>query len=168
MDPARASDRALLAQVRDTAADLGLVGPAVAAAEPPPGAGEALAEWLGRGYHGEMAYMGRLGRDRADPAHWAEWSRSVALFADSYDHGSPCSMDPAQAAISRYARGRDYHSALKDKLQQVAEQITATGRRALPFVDSSPLMEKALAARGGLGWIGKNGNLLHRRCKEAK
>jgi epoxyqueuosine reductase len=161
VEPDQVDDHSLLAQVRDAAAALGLTGPAVAAAEPPPGAGDALAEWLDRGYHGEMAYMDRLGRDRADPAHWAEWSRSVALFADSYLQGPPCSTDPAQAAISRYARGRDYHTVLKDKLRRLADRITAAGFRALPFVDSSPLMEKALAARGGLGWIGKNGNLLH-------
>jgi epoxyqueuosine reductase len=150
----------LLTQVREAASGLGLMGPAISVAEPPPGSGEALESWLHQGFHGEMGYMARLGGDRANPVHWADWSRSVALFADSYLQGAACSADPGQAAISRYARGEDYHDVLKEKLNHLVERIVSTGHRALAFVDSSPLMEKALAAHGGLGWIGKNGNLL--------
>jgi epoxyqueuosine reductase len=84
----------------------------------------------------------------------------VALFAQGYDHGSPCETTPSRAAISRYARGLDYHDILKEKLSCLVAVLKEAGYRALPFVDSSPLMEKALAAAGGLGWIGKNGNLL--------
>jgi epoxyqueuosine reductase len=162
VNPESSEDRHLLEAVRRMAKDMNLKGPAVADAAAPPGAVEALEGWLARDYHGEMHYMARLGGDRADPAHWAPWARSVALFADSYDDGRPCSTDPADAAISRYARGRDYHDVLRDKLQHFKDLLTGSGRPALICVDISPLMEKALAARGGLGWVGKNGNLLRR------
>ncbi len=152
-------DGDLLAAVRDAARGAGLLGPAVAAAEPPPGAAEALDRWLGAGFNGEMGYMARLGASRADPGAWAGWARSVALFADRYD-ASPAPADPARAAISRYARGEDYHHVLMRKLERAGFPLRQAGRRVLPFVDTSPLMEKALAAAGGLGWIGKNGNLL--------
>ncbi|MCZ6833206.1 MAG: tRNA epoxyqueuosine(34) reductase QueG [Acidobacteria bacterium] len=153
-------DLELLEEVRRAAATMGLTGPAVALAEDPPGAGLALDTWLAAGHHGEMSYMARLGRRRADPRSWATWSRRVALFAQGYNHGSPCATTPSRAAISRYARGRDYHEVLKERLSRLIPIFEKAGYRALPFVDSSPLMEKALAAAGGLGWIGKNGNLL--------
>jgi len=150
----------LLEEVRRTAIGIGLVGPAVTAAAPPPGAAQALDDWLAAGHHGDMNYMARLGRRRADPRNWAGWARRAALFAHGYDHGAPCPTAPPQAAISRYARGRDYHEVLKQKLKSLIPVFEEAGYRALPFVDSSPLMEKALAAAGGLGWVGKNGNLL--------
>jgi epoxyqueuosine reductase len=111
-----------------------------------------------------MTYMARLGADRADPRAWAARARSLALFAEPYDWGGKATSDPARAAISRYARGEDYHRVLKAKLEALGAPLRAAGRLALPFVDSSPLMEKALAAAGGLGWIGKNGNLLREGC----
>ncbi len=163
-DPARGDgsdqDLELLDEIRRAAANMGLVGPAVSLAEDPPGAAQALDTWLAAGHHGEMSYMARLGRHRADPRTWAAWSRRVALFAQGYDHGSPCPTTPSRAAISRYARGLDYHDILKENLSRLVLIFQKAGYRALPFVDSSPLMEKALAAASGLGWIGKNGNLL--------
>jgi epoxyqueuosine reductase len=153
-------DTALLKTIRDLSQQAGLLGPAVARATAPSGAAEHLKSWLAAGHHGEMAYMARLGPARADPRTWAPWAKSVALFAEPYDGGRPAAADPARAAISRYARGEDYHRVLRRKLEALSAVLRRNERRALPFVDSSPLMEKALAAAGGLGWLGKNGNLL--------
>jgi epoxyqueuosine reductase len=159
-----ADDDALLQTIRRAARRQGLLGPAVTAAEPPPEAARHLERWLTEGCHGEMAYMARLGQARADPRSWAGWARSLALFAEPYGWGVGASTDPARGAISRYARGEDYHRILKEKLDALSAPLRAAGRQALPFVDSSPLMEKALAAAGGLGWIGKNANLLREGC----
>ena len=155
-------DTELLGAVRRRAAAAGLRGPAVARAEPAPGAEKAMSAWLAAGHHGELAYMSRLGSSRAGPRTWASWARSVALFADSYDFGNPAPTHPALAAISRYARGDDYHAVLKRKLAALCTLLEEAGFRARPFVDTSPLMERAFAAAGGLGWVGKNGNLLTR------
>jgi epoxyqueuosine reductase len=161
---APADDRRLLEAIGSLARRQGLLGPSIAAAAPPAEAARHLARWLEEGYHGEMAYMARLGTARADPIAWAAWSHSLAVFAEPYDWGERATSDPARAAISRYARGEDYHRILKAKLDILAAPLRAAGRRVLTFVDSSPLMEKALAAAGGLGWVGKNGNLLRAGC----
>jgi len=161
---APADDPSLLDAVRSLARRQGLLGPSVTAAVPSPEAARHLGRWLEEGRQGEMAYMARLGAARADPRAWADWARSLVLFAEPYDWGGKATSDPARAAVSRYARGEDYHGILKAKLEALGAPLRAAGRRALPFVDSSPLMEKALAAAGGLGWIGKNGNLLREGC----
>ncbi|MFQ5670801.1 MAG: tRNA epoxyqueuosine(34) reductase QueG [Acidobacteriota bacterium] len=161
--PHPTADANLLEDIRRRARQEGLSGPAVVSARPAPGAAEALGKWLEAGHHGEMQYMARLGTGRAEPRNWAPWARSLALFADAYDSGKPCPLDPSRGAISRYARGADYHEVLKSKLSRLCASLQDHGHRARPFVDSSPLMEKALAAAGGLGWIGKNGNLLQER-----
>ncbi len=79
----RSKDAQLLTLISRHAAGAGLRGPAVAPAEAPPGAREALAGWLAAGQHGERDYMARRGPDRANPRAWANWARSLALFADS-------------------------------------------------------------------------------------
>ncbi|MFQ5718627.1 MAG: tRNA epoxyqueuosine(34) reductase QueG [Acidobacteriota bacterium] len=150
----------LLARVRRQSLSIGLRGPSLAPAGAPAGAGDALAAWLDSGYHGEMAYMARVGRQRSNPTAWASWARTTALFADAYEGGGGESARPGHGIVSRYARGDDYHTVLSKKIGSLCDIITAAGSRALPFVDTSPLMERALAARGGLGWIGKNANLI--------
>jgi epoxyqueuosine reductase len=156
------ADARLLDLVRDGARAQGLAGPSVARAGPAAGSAGALTAWLAQGMHGEMAYMARMGGARADPRAWAAWARSVAVFADPYPGAADPPPDPSRGVISRYARGSDYHGVLRAKLDALAALFARHGRLALPFVDTSPLMEKALAAAGGLGWIGKNGNLLRR------
>ena len=127
-----------------------------------------LQRWLARGYHGEMAYMARHGSKRTRPEELLPGTLRVISVRMDYlpDEPDPAVLleDPAAAFISRYALGRDYHKVLRSRLQKLAHRIEAEvgpfGYRA--FVDSAPVMEKALAAKAGLGWIGKHSNLLAR------
>jgi len=127
-----------------------------------------LQRWLARGFHGEMAYMARHGHKRTRPGELVPGTLRIVSVRMDYlpDEPDPATLldAPQQAFISRYALGRDYHKVLRQRLQKLADRIAAAvgpfGFRA--FVDSAPVMEKALAAKAGLGWIGKHSNLLHR------
>ncbi len=130
--------------------------------------------WLAQGYHGDMDYMANHGVRRARPAELvpgtvrAIVARMPYLPAAGPDdwraHEFARLDDPATAMISLYARGRDYHKVLRNRLQQLASRIEAAigpfGYRV--FTDSAPVMEVALAAQGGLGWRGKHTLLLDR------
>lgn len=127
-----------------------------------------LHTWLARGFHGEMGYMAAHGTRRTRPAELVPGTLRVIAARLDYlpDEPDPGAIldDPARAFVSRYALGRDYHKVLRRRLQRLADRITDEvgpfGYRA--FVDSAPVMEKALAAKAGLGWIGKHSNLLSR------
>jgi epoxyqueuosine reductase len=126
-----------------------------------------LAEWLDRGYHGDMDYMARHGSKRARPEDLLPKTRSVISVRLDYLPGSKATWiaDPEQAAISVYAQGRDYHKVLRNRLQTLAELI---GEEIGPyqyraFTDSAPVMEVELARLAGLGWRGKHTLLLSRQ-----
>jgi len=127
-----------------------------------------LARWLARGHHGEMAFMQQHGHKRTRPAELVPGTVRVISVRMDYlpDEPDPAAIldDPARAFVSRYALGRDYHKVMRSRLQRLASRIEAEvgpfGYRA--FVDSAPVMEKALAQKAGLGWIGKHSNLLNR------
>lgn len=133
-----------------------------------------LAAWLDAGHHGEMAYMAAHGVKRARPAELVPGTVRVLaarmdyLPQDGQDdwraREERRSADPAAAAISIYARGRDYHKVLRARLQQLADRIAGEigpfGYRV--FTDSAPVMEVALAQNSGLGWRGKHTLLLNR------
>ncbi|MBK1719405.1 tRNA epoxyqueuosine(34) reductase QueG [Thiocystis violacea] len=130
-----------------------------------------LLEWLGHGYHGEMEYMARHGTRRSRPADLVPGTLSVISARMDYRPESQAAMqralaDPANALVARYALGRDYHKVLRARLQRLADRIIASigpfGYRV--FVDSAPVMEKPLAEKAGLGWIGKHSNLIHPRA----
>jgi epoxyqueuosine reductase len=126
-----------------------------------------LAAWLDNGFHGSMDFMQRHGRKRSRPAELVPGTIRVIAVRMNYlpesqesakkllDHGS-------HAYVSRYALGRDYHKLMRRRLQKLADRIEARigefGYRA--FVDSAPVLEKALAEKAGLGWIGKHTNLI--------
>lgn len=127
-----------------------------------------LQQWLGDGFHGEMEYMQRHGTKRSRPAELETGTVSVICVRMDYFPEHAANADqilqkPALAYVSRYALGRDYHKLMRKRLQQLAnkleEKIGAFGHRV--FVDSAPVLEKALARNAGLGWIGKHSNLLH-------
>jgi epoxyqueuosine reductase len=126
-----------------------------------------LMNWLGGHRHGEMDYMARHGHRRSRPAELVPGTLRVISVRMDYlpQAADPWSVldDPARAYISRYALGRDYHKVIRHRLQQLAERITEHvgpfGYRA--FCDSAPVLEKPLAEKAGLGWIGKHTNLLH-------
>lgn len=130
-----------------------------------------LTAWLKNGYHGEMDYMQRHGLKRSRPDLLIPDTQSVISVRMDYLPEPPVITqaildDPLQAYISRYALGRDYHKLLRQRLQALADKLTteigAFGYRA--FVDSAPVLEKALAEKAGLGWIGKHSNVINRRA----
>lgn len=130
-----------------------------------------LNRWLERKYHGQMGYMQRHGQKRSHPERLIPGTLRVISARMDYLHesagqASDLLQQPAQALISRYALGRDYHKLLRRRLQQLADRIELEagpfGYRV--FVDSAPVLEKALAEKAGLGWIGKHSNLLHQNA----
>jgi epoxyqueuosine reductase len=130
-----------------------------------------LQQWLAAGRQGEMQYMSAHGLKRSRPAELQPETRSIISVRMDYLPAAPTESqallaDPAAAFVSRYALGRDYHKLLRNRLQKLAdrigEQVGAFGYRA--FVDSAPVLEKAIAEKAGLGWIGKHSNLINRRA----
>lgn len=130
-----------------------------------------LSSWLARGLHGELDYMQRHGDKRSRPDQLVPGTvRVISARMDYLPHhvadAAAVLSDTGKAYISRYALGRDYHKLLRQRLQKLAEKITAHvgpfGYRV--FCDSAPVLEKPLAERAGLGWIGKHTNLIARRA----
>ena len=129
-----------------------------------------LRRWLDAGYHGDMEYMGAHGNKRSNPAELVPGTVRVISLRMDYLPGDTAMAQrlaqPEKAYISRYALGRDYHKLVRKRVQHLAERIQAEigpfGFRA--FVDSAPVLEKALAQQAGLGWIGKNTLLLNRKA----
>ena len=125
-----------------------------------------LLEWLAQGWHGEMEYMARHGALRARPAELEPGTLRVISCRMDYlnDPERDISSDFEIAAIARYARGRDYHRLIRNRLQKLCDRIEqetgAFAHRA--YSDSAPVMEVELAARAGIGWRGKHTLLLDR------
>lgn len=127
-----------------------------------------LNRWLASDYHGQMAWMAGHGDKRSRPARLVPGTRSVITVRMDYLPESlqdACEQlkRPEQAYIARYALGRDYHKLVRKRLQRLAEWLQTTcgefGFRA--FCDSAPVLEKALAEKAGLGWIGKHSILIN-------
>jgi epoxyqueuosine reductase len=129
-----------------------------------------LLAWLDAGYHGEMGYMARNVERRLDPALLEpDTCRVIVVRLDYLPPGAePLRIleDPGKAYVSRYAVGRDYHKVVRRRLAALARRIDDAARQYAPrcraFTDSAPVLEKALAAKAGLGWIGKHTLLLDR------
>ena len=143
-----------------------------------------LVAWLGAGFHGSMGYMAAHGLKRARPAELVPGTVSVISVrmdylpmrsSDPEDGPAPVDWvareqarlaDPSQAVVSVYARGRDYHKVLRQRLEKLAQRLGTwlgpLGYRA--FTDSAPVLEVELAARSGLGWRGKHTLALHREA----
>jgi len=128
-----------------------------------------LDEWLSDGYHGTMRYMHRHGTKRSRPEELVPGTLRVISARMDYlpqaqDGALPLLDHDSKAYISRYALGRDYHKVLRTRLRALArrieERVGEFGYRV--FVDSAPVLEKALAEKAGLGWIGKHTNLIDR------
>jgi epoxyqueuosine reductase len=163
----------LLQQLQDQARTLGFsqIGVAdvdLASAEP------GLLAWLGAGHHGEMAYMAAHGLKRARPADLVPGTlRVLTARMDYLPRGTDAAWQaqasarlgqPQQAVVSVYARGRDYHKVLRQRLQRLADWLQQAvgplGHRV--FTDSAPVLEAELATRSGIGWRGKHTLVLHR------
>jgi epoxyqueuosine reductase len=122
-----------------------------------------LERWLQKGMHGKMAYMENYFDLRTDPSKLVPGARSVISLLLNYFPEKK--QAPSNPKIARYAYGEDYHEVIKNKLQHffslLKEHIGEINGRG--FVDSAPVLERTWAQRSGLGWIGKNGNLLNKQ-----
>ncbi|MBN1764403.1 MAG: tRNA epoxyqueuosine(34) reductase QueG [Sedimentisphaerales bacterium] len=127
----------------------------------------AFRRYLERGYHGDMVYLGRNVDKRLDPGKLVAGARSIICVGINYYQEDPLDPGPGcRGRVARYAWGRDYHEVLRERLKRLADKIIQASLEDVSlrcFVDTAPLMEKAHAARAGLGWIGKNGLLLNKK-----
>jgi epoxyqueuosine reductase len=135
-----------------------------------------LLAWLQQGFHGDMAYMAHHGLKRARPAELVPGTLSVITARMDYLHRATADgwqavelqrlNQPTEGIVSLYARGRDYHKVLRNRLQQLSDRIASVigpyGHRV--FTDSAPVLEAELAARSGQGWRGKHTLLLNREA----
>ena len=126
--------------------------------------------WLESGRHGHMEYLARADAvtRRADLDRTLPGFQSALVVAHSYAADEPATqpLPPSRAIIARYARGRDYHHVIADKLDLLAHRLEVLARRPIrrrAYVDTGPLLERELALRAGLGWFGKNTMLIHPR-----
>ncbi len=122
-----------------------------------------LENWLKKGYQGKMQYMDDYFDQRLNPALLVDDAKSVVSFLLNYFPEQEIQSD---YKISKYAYGKDYHNVIKKKLKKllkfIREEIGEVSGRG--FVDSAPVMDKAWAKRSGLGWIGKNANLINKQA----
>ncbi len=123
-----------------------------------------LENWLNKNMHGQMSYMQNHFDKRLDPRILVPGAKSVVSLLLNY-YPSQKQVDNTAPKISKYAYGTDYHDVIKDKLNQLLQFIKDTigdvdGR---VFVDSAPVLDKAWAKKSGLGWIGKNSNLINKQ-----
>ena len=143
------------ALARELGFDLVAVGPADSTEH-----GAAFGRWVEAGYAGDMTYLGRRREERLDPQRVLRGARSVVCVALNYYQGK--ASDPTWEPVARYAWGRDYHDVIAPRLDHLATYLNkACGARSKGYVDTGPVLERDLAARAGLGWIGKNTMLLH-------
>lgn len=156
--------------IRQRALELGFDDCRFTTADPPDHGAE-FRNWLADKQHGEMAYLERNAAKRVEPLEVLPGARSIITLAASYEtcyagatrHGT---RNPLHGLIARYALFKDYHDVLGDRLKQLTQFITGLageGTRSLWYVDTGPLLERDLAQRAGLGFVGKHTNLISRK-----
>jgi epoxyqueuosine reductase len=149
----------LTESVKARALELGFDLVSVGTADPPEH-GAALRSWIEAGHAGTMGYLGRRLEERLDPQRVLPGARACVCVALNYHQGEP--PDPSWRPVARYAWGRDYHDVMGPRLERLAAHLAqAAGARSRGYVDTGPVLERDLAARAGLGWVGKNTMLLH-------
>jgi len=149
---------ALTEAIKGRALALGFDLVAVGSADPPEHA-DSFRRWVEAGHAGTMGYLERRLPERADPRRVLADARSVVTVALNYFQGE--AEDASWKPVARYAWGRDYHDVMTPRLEALARFIgEAAGARGKCYVDTGPLLERDLAARAGLGWVGKNTMLL--------
>ncbi|NID15638.1 tRNA epoxyqueuosine(34) reductase QueG [Luteibacter yeojuensis] len=161
---------ALAADIKRWARELGFADAGIAGTDL--GDDEAhLESWLAEGNHGEMDYMARHGTRRSRPAELEPGTlRVISLRMDYVPPGMPNAWDVIgdgeKAYVARYALGRDYHKLMRNRLQKLASRIEERigGFQYRAYVDSAPVLEKAIARNAGLGWIGKHTVLINKRA----
>jgi epoxyqueuosine reductase len=147
--------------VKQLARSLGFMYCGISKAEQLQEEAKNLEQWLNRGMHGKMHYMENHFDKRIDPRLLVPGAKSVVSLLFNY-HNPQKQNDPESPKLSSYAYGEDYHFVIKEKLHSLVESIRkevgdVDGR---VFVDSAPVMDKAWAVKSGLGWMGKNTNLI--------
>ncbi|WP_316787980.1 tRNA epoxyqueuosine(34) reductase QueG [Pedobacter frigoris] len=150
--------------IKDEAFRLGFMQCGIAKAEFLEEEAPRLEKWLNNNHHGQMGYMENHFDKRLDPRLLVEGAKSVISLSLNY-YPDQQQSDPNAPKISKYAYGFDYHTVIKDKLFQllnfISENIGEVGGRA--FVDSAPVLDRAWAKKAGIGWIGKNSNLISKK-----
>lgn len=123
-----------------------------------------LEAWLNQGRHGQMHYMANHFDKRVDPRLLVDGAKSVISF--SHNYYNTASQPPGAPKLAMYALGNDYHDVIRTKLNELlaAIQVQAGAVNGRGFVDSAPVLERAWAKRSGIGWQGKNTNLLTKRA----
>jgi epoxyqueuosine reductase len=149
--------------IKSLAAESGFDFCGIAAARPLDEDARKLANWLQQGMHGEMQYMEKYFELRVNPYKLLPGAKSVICFLMNYFPVTDQKKNTPK--ISKYAYGKDYHEVIRPKLQQMLHRMKEkfgdfNGRG---FVDSAPVLERSWAVHSGLGWIGKNGNLIHKK-----
>ena len=150
--------------IKDKAVDLGFISCGISKADFLEDEAPRLEKWLNQNHHGQMSYMEKNFDKRLDPRLLVPDSKSVVSLLFNY-YTDKKQEDSQAPKISSYAFGEDYHFVIKRKLKKLMNYIKTeigdvSGRA---FVDSAPIMEKAWASKSGLGWIGKNTNLISKK-----
>lgn len=156
------SRAAISLQIKARAQALGFQKVGIVAASALSAESGRLHEWLARGFHGEMNWLSRDPEQRTDPRRIFPEARSVVVVALNYYTPHQHSHSPAHGKVSRYAWGDDYHDVVGEKLHELLSWIKTQWPEAegKVCVDIQPMMDKAWAARAGLGWLGKHTNLI--------
>jgi epoxyqueuosine reductase len=155
--------------IKETTRELGFDYCGIARAEPLDEDARRLERWLNKGMHGSMQYMANHFDLRVDPCKLVPGAKSVITLLLNYFPGRealPDSSGGTSPKVAKYAYGKDYHEVIRGKLnlllQRMRDSIGEIEGRG--FVDSAPVLERSWAVRSGLGWVGKNGNLLHKQA----
>lgn len=154
----------LKAELQRYAHSLGFSHVGIAAAGVLPAERERLQSWLAKGYHAEMTWMERDPERRADPRQVLEGAQTVISVAMNYYHPVDHERDRTRGLLSRYAWGDDYHDVMDIPLKKLeawlAQRVPESQSRR--YIDTGPVMDKAWAVQAGIGWLGKNGNVITR------
>jgi epoxyqueuosine reductase len=149
--------------IKEEATRLGFISTGISKAEFLEEEAPRLENWLNKNMHGQMSYMENHFDKRLDPTLLVDGAKSVISLLLNYYPSEI--QNPDSYKISKYAYGQDYHFVIKEKLKQLLDfiqtEIGEVSGRA--FVDSAPVLDKAWAAKSGLGWLGKNGNLISKQ-----
>lgn len=149
--------------IKEKALELGFSACGFSRAEALPDDAKRLKVWLQNGHHARMGYMANHFEKRTDPTLLVEGARTVISLLYNY-YTDRLQKDPEAPILSKYAYGKDYHFVMKDKMHLLFDFIKSMHPEAQGrvFVDSAPVLDRAWALRAGLGWIGKNANLISR------
>lgn len=150
--------------IKQAASELGFDYCGIARAMPLDDDARRLEQWLSKGLHGSMQYMENYFDLRVDPTRLVPGAKSVITLLQNYFPSEQ--QQPGVPRIAKYAFGKDYHEVIREKLNQLLQKarLAIGDINGRGFVDSAPVLERTWAERSGLGWVGKNGNLIHKQA----